>query len=122
MRTQDFILLEQAYQTVLEAKQTPCPCTVGKKCKKDECPCSKCKKAKAKEEKMMKEMDEMPFEGEAEHHQEPDYEEVENKELIELKTILKDLEDKWPESRELRKASSLVGILMSNNREEEELE
>lgn len=54
MRTKDSILLEQAYQSIFEAKETtPCPCTLGKKCKKKDCPCPKCKKAKAK---LMKEM------------------------------------------------------------------
>lgn len=54
MRTKDLILMEQAYQTILEAKkELPCPCTVGKKCKEEKCPCTKCKKSKSK---MMKEM------------------------------------------------------------------
>ena len=45
--------LEQAYELILEGKaETPCPCTVGKKCKNPKCTCSKCKKEKAK---MMKE-------------------------------------------------------------------
>lgn len=53
MRTQDYILMEQAYVNILEGKETPpCPCTVGKKCKKTKCPCTKCKKDKSK---MMKE-------------------------------------------------------------------
>ena len=59
MRTQDYILMEQAYVNILEGKETtPCPCTMNKKCKKDKCPCTKCKKSKAK---MMKE--EMDAEG-----------------------------------------------------------
>jgi len=45
MRTKDTILLEQAYQIVHEAK-TPCPCTVGKKCKNEKCTCPACKKSK----------------------------------------------------------------------------
>jgi hypothetical protein len=53
MRTKDFLMLEAAYQAVLEAKEPPCPCTVGKECKKTKCPCTKCKKDK---NKMMKEM------------------------------------------------------------------
>jgi len=56
MRSKDLISMEQIYQTILEGKETtPCPCTVGKKCKKQDCPCPKCKKTKAK---MMKEMNE----------------------------------------------------------------
>jgi hypothetical protein len=55
MRTKDFLALEAAYQTVLEAKDSlPCPCTVGKHCKKPDCPCTRCKKDK---KKMMKEND-----------------------------------------------------------------
>ena len=52
----------------------------------------------------------------------PDYEEVEDKELIELKTIIKDLSLKWPHSRELEKAMSLIGIMMGNQRQEQESE
>lgn len=55
MRTKDFLALEAAYQIILEAKDSPpCPCTVGKHCKKPDCPCTKCKKDK---KKMMKEND-----------------------------------------------------------------
>jgi hypothetical protein len=53
MRLNDHLLMEQAYQFILEGKEPPCPCTVGKKCKKPKCPCTKCKKDK---NKMMKEM------------------------------------------------------------------
>jgi hypothetical protein len=60
MRTKDQLLLEQAYQNILEGKEAPCPCTVGKKCKKDKCPCTKCKKAKTK---MMKEDQDGSVEG-----------------------------------------------------------
>jgi hypothetical protein len=56
--------MEQIYQTILEGKETtPCPCTVGKKCKKEYCPCPKCKKSK----KMMKET-----------HEDEDVEDVED--------------------------------------------
>lgn len=55
MRTKDFLMLEAAYQAVVEAKQTPCPCTIGKKCKDPECKCKRCKKDK---KKMMQEMHE----------------------------------------------------------------
>lgn len=58
MRLNDHLLMEQAYQFILEGKEPPCPCTVGKKCKKPKCPCTKCKKDK---NKMMKE--EMDVEG-----------------------------------------------------------
>ena len=50
MRTKDFISMEQAYQVILEAKESPCPCTVGKKCKKEDCDCTKCKKDKTVKE------------------------------------------------------------------------
>jgi hypothetical protein len=62
MRLNDHLLMEQAYQFILEGKEPPCPCTVGKKCKKTKCPCTKCKKDKTK---MMKEMSDEPEGGDA---------------------------------------------------------
>ena len=47
MNYKDREALEQAYNLILEGKGegVPCPCTTGKKCKKEGCECKKCKKA-----------------------------------------------------------------------------
>jgi hypothetical protein len=73
MRTKDYVAMEQLYQTILEGKETPCPCTVGKKCKKEDCPCPKCKKDK----KMMKETHEEESE-EVESEEETDSEKTDS--------------------------------------------
>lgn len=46
LNPQDQLLIEQAYRTMYEAQDTPCPCESGEKCTKEDCTCEKCKESK----------------------------------------------------------------------------
>lgn len=45
MEYKDSKSLQEAYQLIFEGKNPPCPCTMGKKCRKKDCSCPKCVKA-----------------------------------------------------------------------------
>lgn len=45
MKSKLQVQLEEAYQSVLEGKVAPCPCTMGKKCTKKDCNCKACHKS-----------------------------------------------------------------------------